>query len=196
MPDFLFTKPHTPPTCTGRCSPFCSPASFKSSASTCLPRFWPSLLSTFGLLEKAHCSFLLLPSHFFFVPRCASKPVPPSRYSVRLSRDVEKAAASSRARPGARADYINLARARRHPFDLAANVCRHGHNSGVDQSLSRTRLQRTVVFVLHVPDLSHRPLVDLAIAPRDHATRALDLVRPRRAHSHFHLYNLYERRRL
>src|SRR5438094_4517525 len=123
MLDFLFTKPHTPPTCTGRCSPFCSPASFKSSASTCLPRFWPSLLSTFGLLEKAHCSFLLLPSHFFFVPRCASKPVPPSRYSVRLSRDVEKAAASSRSRPGARADYINLARARRHPFDLAANVC-------------------------------------------------------------------------
>jgi len=43
------------------------------------PRFWPSLLSTFGPLEKAHCSFLLLPSHFFLVPRCASKPVPPSR---------------------------------------------------------------------------------------------------------------------
>ena len=47
-----------------------------------------------------------------------------------------------------------------------------------------------VVFVRHIPDLSHRPLVDLAIAPRDHATRALDLVRPRRAHSHFHLDNL------
>src|SRR5438094_4517524 len=52
------------------------------------------------------------------------------------------------------------------------------------------RLQRIVVFVRHIPDLSHRPLVDLAIAPRDHATRALDLVRPRRAHSHFHLDNL------
>src|SRR5205809_3953978 len=167
MLNFLFTKSQTPPTCTGRWSPFCWPASFRSSASTCLPRFWPSLLSTLGPLEKAHCSFLLLPSHFFFVPRCASKPVPPSRYSVRLSRDVEKAAASSRARPGARADYINLARARRHPFDLAANVCRHGHNSGVDQSLPRTRLQRIVVFVRHIPDLSHRPLVDLAITPRE-----------------------------
>src|SRR5436190_17455791 len=188
MLDFLFTKSHTPPTCTGRCSPFCSPASFRSSASTCLPRFWPSLLSTLGPLQKAHCSFLLLPSHFFFVPRCASKPVPPSR--LFRHRDVEKAAATSRARPGARADYINLARSRRHPFDLAANVCRHGHNSGVDQSLPRTRLQRIVVFVRYIPDLSHRPLVDLAIAPRDHATRALDLVRPRRAHSHFHLDNL------
>ena len=43
------------------------------------PRFWPSLLSMFGSLERARRSFRLFPSRFFFAACCANKPPRRSR---------------------------------------------------------------------------------------------------------------------